>query len=481
MKDNTDYKAKLEQLQEYITKLEEDNNILANRAEEILLLNLISNAISSIDDEEKLIDELLEKISILKNQTLCCCYSKSIDGYRLISDYFIGDYNIEKSSTIVLNECIEKELHSKQVYTSLLSQCKFDSKWNFPIKNADSSIILIIPFESQWIKQGVFIFLSDNKEQYLSDDIIIIQQAIRIILDKIDKLSYIKKIEYLNQSLESKVEQRTKELSEINKKLIVEINERHTIELKLREARDKAQESERLKSAFLANMSHEIRTPMNAIVGFSEILSSSLCNDIEIRDYTELIYSNSLSLLNLINDLLDFSKIEANQLVIQKNYYNLGKIFSDLEIITSHLIKQYKKEQLSFIISNNKASKDIYIYTDNLRLKQILLNLISNAIKFSSKGEIKLNYYNKGDQFFFEVSDEGIGIDKEQHDLIFNRFTRITSHVKKPIMGNGLGLTITRNLVEMLGGNISVDSKLGHGAVFMFSIDVSKDNAQKSL
>ncbi len=464
----------IKQLQEYITQLEETNNSLANRAEEIILLNLLSNLVSTIDEEERLIDELLENISILLDLPLCCCYAKSIDGYRLFSDYYIGDNNLEKTYTLVLNDCIEEKLNAQQVYNNLLSECIFDSSLNFPIQITKETQILIVPFESQWIKSGIFIFLSENKE-LLQDNNILIQQAIRLILDKIDKLAYIKKIEYLNQSLESKIEQRTKELSDINEKLIEEINVRNAVELRLREAVDKAQESDRLKSAFLANMSHEIRTPMNAIVGFSEILSSSKCSDEEISDYSNLIYSNSLSLLNLINDLLDFSKIEANQLTIIKKRCNLNKIFADITILTKHIFKQYKKENISFSITNKGESKDTFIFTDELRLKQILLNLISNAIKFSSKGSIKLHYYNKEDKYYFEVSDEGIGIKEEQHDLIFNRFTRVISHVNKPIMGSGLGLTITRNLVEMLGGNISVDSKPGIGSVFMFFIDVSKN------
>ncbi|MCW3787822.1 sensor histidine kinase [Plebeiibacterium sediminum] len=477
MKDDDKNINQIKLLQEYIAQLEEENNLLANRAEEIILLNLLSNAISTIDDEEKLIDELLEKISILLNLSLCCCYAKSIDGYRLISDYYIGENNEEKTYTLILNECIEEKLKTQQFYNNLLSECVFDSSWKFPVQITQDTQILIVSFESQWIKNGIFIFLSDNKE-LLQDNVILIQQGIRIILDKIDKLSYLKKIEYLNQNLEYKVEQRTKELSDINEKLIEEINVRHAVELKLREAVDKAQESDKLKSAFLANMSHEIRTPMNAIVGFSEILSSSKCSDKEINDYTNLIYSNSLSLLTLINDLLDFSKIEANQLTIKKKQCNLNKIFADITILTQHIFKQYKKENITFSISNKGESKDSLIFTDELRLKQILLNLISNAIKFSLKGSIKLHYYNKGDKYYFEVSDEGIGIEKEQHDLIFNRFTRVISHVNKPIMGSGLGLTITRNLVEMLGGHISVDSKPGRGSVFMFFIDVSQNTSK---
>ncbi len=473
MKDKDLNSIKIQQLLEYIAQLEQDNNVLSNRAEEILLLSLLSDTITSIDDEESLIDELLEKISVLKSLPFCSCYAKSIDGYRLITDYFVGDYKKEKISTLTLNRTIENELNEYHIFNHKVQECNCNYVYDFPINISPETEILIIPFESQWIKEGIFIFFSNNKEHEIKENILIIQQAIRLVLDKIDNLNYIKKIEYFNQNLESTVEQRTKELSEINEKLIIEINERHNIEVKLREARDKAQESDRLKSAFLANMSHEIRTPMNAIVGFSEILADGNCSTEEIINYTNLIYSNSLSLLNLINDLLDFSKIEANQLLIFKQSCNLGKVLSEIKILSSGLLKQSNKEHIKLVISNEKESNNIYINTDELRLKQILLNLTSNAIKFSFEGEIQISYYDRGDNFLFEVSDTGIGIEETQHDIIFNRFTRVVNNENKSILGTGLGLTITKNLVDMLGGEISVVSKPGKGSVFMFTIDVS--------
>ncbi len=461
-------------MREYIAQLEEENNNLANRAEEILLLSLLSDTITSINNEETLIEELLEKISVLKSLPLCSCYAKSIDGYRLITDYYIGNYSREKTSTIIINKNIEEELTKHHIYNQKIKDCNCKCVYNFPIKITDDTEILIIPFESQWIKNGIFLFFNNSTEHKIHEHILVIQQAIRLILDKIDNLNYIKKIEYFNQNLEAKVEQRTQELTIINEKLIEEINERHNIEIKLREAKDKAQESDRLKSAFLANMSHEIRTPMNAIVGFSEILADGSCSSEEIINYTTLIHSNSLSLLNLINDLLDFSKIEANQLIINKNKYNLGKILSEIRILSYNLLKQSKKEHIKLTIHNEEESYNTFIYTDQLRLKQILLNLISNAIKFSFEGEISLSYYNKGNKFLFEISDTGVGIEKKHHKLIFNRFTRVISDANKSILGTGLGLTITKNLVNMLGGNISVDSKPGKGSVFMFTIDVSE-------
>ncbi|MCW3804219.1 sensor histidine kinase [Plebeiibacterium marinum] len=470
---NVDIKQ-YKQLLEQVEYLEQENNFLANRAEEILLLSLLSETVATIDDETVILEELLEKISILRNISFCSCYAKTQVSYRIVSGYFEGEISKVHQLDITLCEDVERELIDYHVYCKAAKDCKGEFLEKLPLKVFENAMVLIIPFESAWVKRGVFIFVSNSPDQNIKESILIIQQAIRIILDKIDKIIYIRKIEQLNQSLETKVEQRTMELSDINTKLIEEINERHAIEIELRKARDKAMESDRLKSAFLANMSHEIRTPMNAIVGFSELLANHMCDEGDVEMYARLIHSNSLSLLNLINDLLDFSKIEANQLVIRKRMCSINTVLSEIKALGDSLIMQFEKHNLVLEVDQCTDKGDVKVFTDDLRLKQILLNLVSNAIKFSFEGVVKIRHCLKDHFCHFEVVDNGIGISKEQHNVIFNRFTRVYNSINKPILGNGLGLTITKNLVEMLGGEITVESVLGQGATFRFYIDVSE-------
>ncbi|NPA35847.1 MAG: PAS domain S-box protein [Chlorobi bacterium] len=259
------------------------------------------------------------------------------------------------------------------------------------------------------------------------------------------------------------------ELSDLghnNLKLAHSIREHLVMEKKLRAAKEKAEESDRLKSAFLANLSHEIRTPMNGIIGFSDLLDIEGLTQAERREYVKLIKQSSRQLLNIINDIIDISKIEAGQIIVKKNTFNINTIFEDLYLFFKNQTKN-KNIQLTTDI----PEKSLNITSDEVKLRQIMTNLLSNAIKFTDKGSVKLGYITKDDYVIFYVEDTGCGIDTDNLDNVFDRFwqSKQNQHTKG---GTGLGLAITKAFVEMLEGNITVNSEPGKGSRFEFTIPI---------
>jgi len=234
----------------------------------------------------------------------------------------------------------------------------------------------------------------------------------------------------------------------------------------------KAEESDQLKSAFLANMSHEIRTPMNSIVGFCELLLGEDLSE-DSKQYLNIIQRNGHYLLTLINDIIDVSKIEADQLHIAISQLNLNDFVNEIfELFKIQMKDMEAQIQLEF--QNNLESEQISIQSDAVRLKQALLNLISNALKFTRKGKVSLIVSREHHQIVFEVSDTGIGISEEDQKTLFQRFGRSSDQQKNIVFkGSGLGLSIAKACVEMLGGKIRVNSKLNKGSSFKIYIPES--------
>ena len=227
----------------------------------------------------------------------------------------------------------------------------------------------------------------------------------------------------------------------------------------LEAARIKAEESDRLKSAFLANMSHEIRTPLNAIVGFSKLVIDAECTN-EKEQYAEIIERNSEILLNLFNDILDLSSLEADSLSFNIRPIKLIDICLQLEQQFCYKVKNGTKLIL------DDVDTELYVSGDWNRIIQIISNLLSNAAKFTPKGEIHFGYREKEDFVEFYVKDSGIGIPAERVATIFQRFGKINDFVQ----GTGLGLTLCRKLVEKMGGRIWLRSQEGQGSRFYFTL-----------
>jgi hypothetical protein len=235
------------------------------------------------------------------------------------------------------------------------------------------------------------------------------------------------------------------------------------------EAKEHAEESDRLKSAFLANMSHEIRTPLNSIIGFSELLGDDYFEEEQKKEFILNIIINGNNLLNIISDIVDISKIAAGQITIRKSTVPVSQFLDNIR--AQHL--QNADEKMLTFKSNcycNESGSDVFVLADQERLQQIFNNLISNALKFTSEGYIEIGCRSKSDWVEFHVKDTGIGIPPEFHDKIFDRFRQVEGSFTRKYGGNGLGLSISKNLIELMGGKIRVESEVGKGSAFYFTL-----------
>lgn len=247
--------------------------------------------------------------------------------------------------------------------------------------------------------------------------------------------------------------------SKLKNRLLALLAKQKEDEAELRKAKDKAEESDRLKSAFLANMSHEIRTPLNAIVGFSNLLTIAESEE-ERDEYINIISSNNELLLQLINDILDVAKIEAGTLEFIDSEVDLNALLSDIE--QSSRLKASEGVQVSFV----EKAPHCVVMTDKNRLSQVVTNFINNAIKFTPEGNIFFGYRRKDNNLYFYVSDTGCGIESEKKDMVFNRFVKLNSFAQ----GTGLGLAICQMIIKKLGGEIGVESEYGKGSTFWFTL-----------
>ena len=254
-----------------------------------------------------------------------------------------------------------------------------------------------------------------------------------------------------------------------------DVSERKQMEADLIVAKERAEESDRLKSAFLANMSHEIRTPLNSIIGFSELLAYSDFDDQQKKNFVEQIIRNGNNLLNIINDIVDISKIEAGEITIHLTSIPVFEFIQDIRLMFSHRIEL---RGLQFRIDLPERTRNCLIYADYERLKQVFSNLIGNALKFTADGFIEIGCRQLNKNLEFRVSDTGIGIAPEHHVQIFDRFRQVETSYKRKYGGNGLGLAITKNLVELMGGRIWLESDAGKGSTFFFTIPYKRINTE---
>ena len=238
-------------------------------------------------------------------------------------------------------------------------------------------------------------------------------------------------------------------------------------EAELIAARDKAEENDRLKTAFLHNVSHEIRTPMNAIIGFSTLLNDPELSAEEKKQYTDIIFQSGGQLLSIINDIVDIANVESGQAKVNLTAFYLN---SALRSLCEQFSIQAMQNSVSINISTTLSDEDSAIITDNTKLIQVLSNLINNAIKFTRNGQIDLGYIVTGNLIEFSVRDTGIGIPEEYHSRIFDRFYQVDNAVSRQFSGTGLGLSICKGYVDLLGGDIRVESQVGKGTLFVFYI-----------
>ena len=297
-----------------------------------------------------------------------------------------------------------------------------------------------------------------------------------LIADRYNELGVT--LEKMYRTLELEVRKRTFELQQTNEHLKHKINECRFAEEQANVLAHEAMAANRAKSEFLANMSHELRTPMNSIVGFSEVLSEMELAD-EPRAFVKMIAQSGSSLLELINDLLDFSRIESGELEIEKQEFSVGDMLAEIESIMRPTAIQ---KGIDFEILQCDLMGQT-LKTDRIRLRQCLMNLISNAVKFTHKGHVYVNVsteeFADGHIVCFDVEDTGIGIPADKLEMIFDSFTQADGAMNRKYGGTGLGLAITKRLSELIGGDLSVKSEEGKGSVFSVRVPAGTQQAGK--
>jgi len=240
---------------------------------------------------------------------------------------------------------------------------------------------------------------------------------------------------------------------------------------KLTLAKEKAEESDKLKTAFLANMSHEIRTPMNAIIGFSDLLTDDNLSASDKIEYTTHVKKAGESLMNLISDIIDIAKIEAGQLQFNNSACNLDELLNEMIGTYTEAKVKAGKKNLNIRLLKHSGANGLSILTDPFRLKQVLTNLIGNSMKFTERGFIEFGYSLKDNQTIeFVVRDTGIGIPLSKQQDIFYRFSQVDNSNTRKYGGTGLGLAISKNIIEIMGGKIWLESEPGNGSIFYFTL-----------
>ncbi len=278
------------------------------------------------------------------------------------------------------------------------------------------------------------------------------------------------RVNRINKSLEARVEKQTIGIKKINQQLLLEITEREVKEVMLLEAMEEAKQGVRSKDQFLSNMSHEIRTPMNGIIGMTDILLGTELDELQHKYLSAIDYS-AKNLLVIINDILDLSKINSEKLELERVNFN---IYNVLDSVSKTFEVKIKEKAIGF---NFDVEEDLprKVCGDPVRVNQILLNIIGNAIKFTEKGSvtIKCGLFEKNENHIilnFAVIDTGIGIKEENIDKVFESFSQANTSITRKFGGTGLGLPISKKLIELHGGTLKLESTYGEGTIFSFNL-----------
>lgn len=264
-----------------------------------------------------------------------------------------------------------------------------------------------------------------------------------------------KKMVLADRKFEEYINTRTQELIEINKML--------------EEARDKAEDLNLMKSLFLANMSHELRTPMVGILGFSEVIMSET-KDPDIKEMASLIHNGGTRLLETLNLILDFSKIESEKINLNYEITNVNETVKDVVNIFSDTI-----QKKNLVIKFTSIENEIKATVDTRLFKQIIINLVNNAVKYTNEGSIEVSLLTYEEKLILKVKDTGIGIDKDKIDLIFEEFRQVSEGLNRQFSGTGLGLTLTKRFIELMNGSIRVISELNKGTEFIVELPLAPE------
>ncbi|MEI7594185.1 MAG: ATP-binding protein [Bacteroidota bacterium] len=399
---------------------------------------------------------------------------------------YSGEEEIFDSTAVAIN-CLGEELNHSTVTRDFLEDIFNSLDDMMIVVNLDGEIIFINDYaldklgydRDEILKSNIFILLPNeinfldaiNKKPFDPNNVLLRKEG-DLIQVSIKISSYVRGDNEIVGAViiahdvselvkyKSENELQNKEIKDINRILSYKNAE-------LYKAKIKAEESDKLKSSFLANISHEIRTPMNSIIGFSDLLSNNDNDKESQKTFIEIIKTNSNQLLSIINDIIDISKIESGLLHINESPVDINLFISEIVNSFSQTDKIRSGDiELTLIVPN-----DLNALIDRTKVFQILNNLINNALKFTDKGKIEVEWVLQRDKYLmFSVKDTGIGISEENKKTVFNRFKQINEGLGRKYGGNGLGLSISKGLVELHGGSIWFESKLGVGSAFYFQI-----------
>jgi PAS domain S-box-containing protein len=262
----------------------------------------------------------------------------------------------------------------------------------------------------------------------------------------------------------------------INKVIEVcqEITEEKNIEEELVKAKERAEESDKLKSAFLANISHEIRTPLNAILGFSNILKADKVSLQDRTNYLKIINDKGYHLLQIINDILDISKINAGHLKMNPSVFSVNEFIADLKSILNQKLKYHDKTSLKTVFFETKDEIPVELFTDRHKIQQVFSHVLDNAVKYTKEGQIEISCFLRNRFVLFSVKDTGVGIQPDQLLIIFDQFRQGDSSSTREYGGIGLGLSIAKKIIELLSGNIWLESEVGKGTTIYYTIPINQ-------
>lgn len=380
-------------------------------------------------------------------------------------------------------------------YTLRVKASNNDGVWNET--GRELKIIITPPiYETWWFRTLLFILIASvaltayylkiksmriqriKLEKMVDERTSELHEANSILYKLNDELNEVNTLlEETNEEITEQKEMVISQKNEISKKNqelelfrnhLEEVVTERTVELIA--AKEKAEESEKLKASFLANMSHEIRTPLNAIVGFSNLLTLDSNTPEEIAEFNDQVTKNTEALLVLIDDILDLSLIEAKQSKITLKSFNINEFLQGLYVYWQ---THHHTEKRKIVLKNFVNDDKLFFVTDEHKVRQVLTNFISNAVKFTELGFVEIGFKVQSEDYLFWVKDTGIGIEKKNLDIIFEWFRKIEDNSEKLYRGSGLGLAISIRLSELLGGKVWVDSEIGVGSTFYFSLPQS--------